>query len=397
MKKLLCGLSALALSVGLAAGLSAPASAQNVGEVDNFEIDVRNNPMTIDIGSGFDAVAGAISINVERQVIDNQVNAQDAGGQDADLFQNSSYTATITLENDFDGQIININGLNTGINVGQQGAIAVAVENSNADLGEGTMALNVLGQDVENTVRDHDELIEESNGPHKQFIEFGSAFEHAPFANQVININGLNTGINAGQQGGIAVATSNDSSVVVAGQAELDDFRIEILSDGAINIENGFDAVLFGAFASNVMKQDVTNEIHPGENDAETDGHDVIDHSTYDSSMGFSDGAFDLQVINVNGANSGLNAAQQGAIALAVDQNGPSGAVSLNVLSQVVTNDLGSADEGIDELLDSSTYDSQISFGGSSFGGQVMNVNGFNTGINAAQQGAIAVAVNSSF
>ncbi len=126
-----------------------------------------------------------------------------------------------------------------------------------------------------------------------------------------------------------------------------------------------------------------------------------------DTDIDFADGAFAGQTGNVNGLNTGLNSAQQGAGSLAVGTVdvaaaafiGPfpvaaavegANVVSLNAMSQVTTNQTGDVELGNATLF----QESGIELGAGAFGGQTLNVNAVNSGANSAQQGAISIAVS---
>ena len=127
--------------------------------------------------------------------------------------------------------------------------------------------------------------------------------------------------------------------------------------------------------------------------------------------MLFGKSTFEVQDVDVNNFNSGINAAQQGAVSIAVSANGGGhsanrggghggghggnncecGAVALNDLDQEVGNVVGTHEAGIDDW---SKYDGRMAFGSNTFGDQDLTVNNFNTGWNAAQQGGIAIAAS---
>ena len=160
-----------------------------------------------------------------------------------------------------------------------------------------------------------------------------------------------------------------------------------------------------GAISVNTQDQSVLN--------AEIAGDEVLDDGAlYDGRMLFGHNTFEVQDVDVNNFNSGINAAQQGAVSIAVSTTGGGGhssskgghggghgggndcacgAVALNDLDQEVANVVGTFEAGID---DKATYNGSMHFGSDTFGDQDLTVNNFNTGWNAAQQGGIAIAAS---
>ncbi len=158
------------------------------------------------------------------------------------------------------------------------------------------------------------------------------------------------------------------------------------------------------AISVNTQDQTAVNAVLSGE-------EAIDDGSLYDGRMLFGNRTFEVQDVDVNNFNSGINAAQQGAVSIAVStQRGHGGhggghgtasfgghggsdcecgAVAVNDLDQEVGNVVGSFEAGIDDW---SKYDGRMSFGNNTFGDQDLTVNNFNTGWNAAQQGGIAIA-----
>ncbi len=152
------------------------------------------------------------------------------------------------------------------------------------------------------------------------------------------------------------------------------------------------------AISVNTQDQEALNAVHAGE--------EVLDDGAlYDARMLFGSNTFEVQDVDVNNFNSGINAAQQGAVSIAVSASGGGhghhkngwgnrndcecGAVALNDLDQEVANVVDVYEAGID---DKATYDGRMHFGSDTFGDQDLTVNSFNTGWNAAQQGGIAIA-----
>lgn len=157
------------------------------------------------------------------------------------------------------------------------------------------------------------------------------------------------------------------------------------------------------AISANTQDQSILNEVHSGE--------EVLDDGAlYDARMLFGSNTFEVQDVDVNNFNSGINAAQQGAVSIAV--SAPSGghgghsassfggghgggndcecgAVAINDLDQEVANVVGTYEAGID---DGARYDGRMAFGSDTFGDQDLTVNNFNSGWNAAQQGGVAIA-----
>ena len=186
----------------------------------------------------------------------------------------------------------------------------------------------------------------------------------------------------------------------------------------AADIEvDGVGAILdANAISLNVQSQDVDQSVDTQEN---IDG-------IYNGDMNFQSNTYTDQMINSNNVNSGLNGAQQNGVALSIDLEGSghelevdglhtddlfydgdldtlgtsadhahykpgTAAVSVNALMQVATQSLDASSENVDE---DSTYNGDMNFGSQTFQYQVINANNFNSGMNAAQQGGVAVAVN---
>jgi hypothetical protein len=171
---------------------------------------------------------------------------------------------------------------------------------------------------------------------------------------------------------------------LAAGPAVADDITFhESLADSS-GTSTDTDSLSEDAFALNVMHQN---------NDNDLSGEDVVeDAANYDGAVVFGDSTFKKQAVNVNGTNTGVNAAQQGGIALGADiAHDNSGGIGINTMSQVSTNDID-VDQLVDE--DHSLYNGRVTFGVDTFKEQKVNVNGLNTGVNAAQQGGIAIGVN---
>jgi hypothetical protein len=127
------------------------------------------------------------------------------------------------------------------------------------------------------------------------------------------------------------------------------------------------------------------------DNRAKFGDEDALEDGEYRALVNFGSNTFDNQQVNVNGVNTGINAGQQGGIAFAYDEASDHGAVALNVLTQVSTNEVSNGDEIFDN---NALYNADITFGSDTFKNQKVNVNGINTGMNSAQQGAIAIAVS---
>lgn len=69
-------------------------------------------------------------------------------------------------------------------------------------------------------------------------------------------------------------------------------------------------------------------------------------------------------------------------------------AVSVQILDQYVTNDFDGHNQTI---LDDHAFSNGMANGDHTFTHQILNVNGFNQGINGTNQGAISVAVAANF
>ena len=173
------------------------------------------------------------------------------------------------------------------------------------------------------------------------------------------------------------------------------------------------------AISVNLQSQDVHQSI---DNEENVDG-------TYNGDMNFGDFTYEDQHINSNNVNSGMNGAQQNGVSFSIDLEGSgyeleidgletgdleldwddetlefddssvdhahikpgTAAVSANALKQVATQSIDSSDENVD---DDSVYNGDMNFGQDTFRNQAINANNFNSGMNAAQQGGVAVSVN---
>lgn len=377
MRKLLAGASVLALMA-----FAGPVLAD---DVDPLKVDVTNDGIDLD-DSDFNE--DAISLNVNRQTFDNKVDIED--GDENDLVsEDGLYNGDMFFGDEtFEEQKVNVNNANTGLNQGAQGGIALGIDINDKD---GAISLNVLDQNGSNHVGDFqgdgpDDLVDDAEYDAEMW--FGSK----TFKEQKVNVNNMNTGINAGQQGGIAVAVSGDPTGLPINDnddpetAEVQNLDVYTSGNG-IHLE--LDSAESDAFAANVNRQKVVNEV-----EADDDGVDEgNDPGLYDANIHFGDETYEHQKVNVNNLNTGINAVQQGGIAVAVDLLDDDGAVAMNVLDQVAHNTFGS---DLDSLVegDYSEYAGEIHFGNRTFDNQKVNVNNINTGINAAQQGAIAVSVS---
>ena len=138
-----------------------------------------------------------------------------------------------------------------------------------------------------------------------------------------------------------------------------------------------------GATAVNAEEQDIRNSTRADD--------DVVESSSViNATNNFGSHTFERQKLNVNNFNTGINAAQQGGIAIAADLANE-GAVSINALKQIVTNRVAVGHNVVE-----ASYNGTMEFGNFTFQNQKVNVNNFNSGMNAAQQGAIAIAVNTN-
>jgi hypothetical protein len=315
-------------------------------------------------------------------------------------------------------------------------------------LSEDAFALNVMHQNSDNDV-DANDLVDEGSRYDAQ-VEFG----FKTFEDQQLNVNGMNTGISAAQQGGIAlgvdVAEDASGGIAINTTAQISDNRAELqqllqgdhsrydaqvtfgdetFQDQQVNVNGlntGVNAAQQGGIAIGVnmetsndgtatadVETDTTgpnaktrldnvsqdalgvNVMYQDQKNVATlnteDKQDLVEDGVYDAKVDFGTGTFDTQQVNVNGLNTGVNAGQQGGIAFAYDEASDDGAVALNVLTQVSTNKVLSNDEILDE---GARYDARINFGDTTFDNQQVNVNGINTGMNSSQQGAIAIAVS---
>jgi hypothetical protein len=315
-------------------------------------------------------------------------------------------------------------------------------------LSEDAFALNVMHQNSDNDVGAND-LVDEGSE-----YDAGVKFGFETFEDQQVNVNGMNTGISAAQQGGIAlgVDVADDASGGIAvntaaqisnnnaelqqllqGEVSLYDARVTFDDDtfntqqvNVNGLNTGVNAAQQGGIAIGVNMEssnggtaeagvttDTTSpnaktELSDASQDAlgvnvmyqeqinrakmnTQDDQDLVEDGRYDAKVRFGSNTFDEQQVNVNGLNTGINAGQQGGIAFAYDQVSDDGAVALNVLTQVSTNKVLSDDEILDV---GAVYDASIVFGEKTFEDQQVNVNGINTGMNSSQQGAIAIAVS---
>ena len=181
----------------------------------------------------------------------------------------------------------------------------------------------------------------------------------------------------------------------------------ELVVDGVGSINDA------NAISVNLQSQDADQSMINEEN---VDG-------TYNGDMNFGTFTYEGQHINSNNVNSGQNAAQQNGVAFSIDLEGSgyeleldgldtdwsyggaagsidlehghikpgTAAVSANALKQVATQSMDSLDENVD---DGATYNGDMNFGADTFRNQAINANNFNSGMNAAQQGGVAVSVN---
>lgn len=206
---------------------------------------------------------------------------------------------------------------------------------------DGTVGVGVVHQDATNYVEASDDLIDDSYDASQTFD--GSFVGAAGISGQ------FNSGINAGQQGTVAAGVDTD--------------------DNALGL--------------NVGLQDIDNDV------ALSDGYVV--GSEYNTDLTFSNGAFSDFALGTGAFNSGINAGQQGAVAAAAAVSGDT-VVAANVLAQVVTNDI----TGASSLIDSGPYSATMTFNSGAFDNSALAAVSFNSGLNAAQQGAVAVAGSTS-
>lgn len=136
------------------------------------------------------------------------------------------------------------------------------------------ISANIMIQDVENDVDVEDTLLEEDALYNARML-----FGNDTFRLQDADVNNFNTGINGSQQGGLAIAVSNDGGS----------------DDGAVSV--------------NYLSQTAVNSI-------EVDDDDGVDDATYAAVMDFGGDTFRDQDVVVNNFNTGWNGAQQGGIAI---------------------------------------------------------------------------------
>ena len=138
------------------------------------------------------------------------------------------------------------------------------------------------------------------------------------------------------------------------------------------------------AVSINLQSQDAEQTIEP-------DGYNI--EGTYEGYMTLYEGVFNNQALTSNNINTGQNAAQQNGVGLAANvDTSYGGAVSVNALSQVVTQDIIPTD---DNIASGGYYYGTMTIHSGAFNNQAVVANNINTGQNAAQQGAVSVAVSS--
>lgn len=133
------------------------------------------------------------------------------------------------------------------------------------------ISANIEFQDVDNSVVVDDDLLDDG-----ALYDAEMLFGATTFSEQDADVNNFNSGINGSQQGGLAIAVSDNAQ---------------------------------GAVSVNWLSQVAANDI-------EVEDDDGINDSTYQAAMSFGVDTFREQDVVVNNFNSGWNAAQQGGIAI---------------------------------------------------------------------------------
>ena len=216
---------------------------------------------------------------------------------------------------------------------------------SDTDLDGSTGGVNTLYQGATNFVGTSDEQLIDDDYDSGQ--TFNDAFQ------DIAGVAGAwNSGINAGQQGGVAA---------------------------------GVDAGAEDTVGANVALQEVSNTIALSDED--------LIETTYNSDLNFSNNAFNGTTLATGAWNSGINAGQQGGVAASASVNAGGTVVAANTLAQVVSNTISDVQSVTDPQ---STYNATMSFTTSAFDNTALATGAFNTGLNAVQQGAVAVAGSSS-
>jgi hypothetical protein len=366
------------------------------GKAENLVATAKSGAdVKVGVGKNTKFTQDGLGVNVAGQKVTNRITAEKVPRDGEALIDGSDtkYQAKIDLTGGpetpnkaFRNQNVNVNGVNTGLNAGQQGLIALGADKAPDDGGQG---VNAGGQSATNSLSIAD--VEETDPSNSGLLSEGTydgrtVFGAETFKAQKINVNGLNTGINAGQQGGLAVgASTRDNPENAANEPTVNYDASAGGSDGADLTDIGYDMDGAGV---NVLQQTTNNSVDLGA------GGNAIDAGNYRANVTFGSQTFQNQKINSNGINTGINASQQGAVALGFDRVTDTGAVAVNVLDQVASNSFTMAQSGSDLVSGGGTYNASVTFGSDTFKNQVGNVNAVNTGINAAQQGAIAISVS---
>lgn len=342
---------------------------------------------TSSLASADEVDADAVGLNVQRQDADQRIRSRDTSGNNVD----ARYNAQMTFEGEtFQDQTITSNNFNTGQNAAQQNGVSSAFgvgdtgSNEAGELGDDTSvaAINVLSQSAKQRIDTPGDNIGSNSPKYNAVMDFG----FASFSEQVGVANNFNTGQNAAQQGGVAFTAETDSfdTAGESGEADLDSVTVNTSMAQISDAEAG-------AIGANVQFQGANQTIDNTNGGA----GDNID-GPYDAEMKFGDDTFRDQVITSNNFNTGQNAAQQNGVAFGVgvfddglDLGGSANVVAVNALSQVAAQTIVVQQS----VVEGGGYNAKMDFGNNTFRNQVGVANNFNTGMNAAQQGAVAIAV----
>lgn len=215
--------------------------------------------------------------------------------------------------------------------------------------GDSTSGVVTLYQSGSNDIEVDDDVIDGS--------AIGALFDARQTFGQAFDDNtavtgAFNSGLNAVQQGGVGVGANGTNGDEALG--------VVAASQSAVNLL-----------------------------DMEGNGdEDFLENAGYNGALSLTD-SFEDNVLTTGAVNSGINAAQQGGVALAASPN--DAAVAAVVLSQVASNDV----RDFDQLIDDGTITASMTITGSVDSSELSSY-ALNSGINAAQQGAVAVAGSAS-
>ena len=151
-------------------------------------------------------------------------------------------------------------------------------------------------------------------------------------------------------------------------------------TDPDVFVNGGSDSTM----AANVALQDSANLF-----DMDDEGF-LID-GEYHGNLNFND-VFDSNVLTSAAWNSGINAAQQGGVAASGEINDTGAAVAANVLAQVSSNTIQDVDQFTEDGNDD--YFGNQTFAAGAFDDTALNTYSFNSGVNASQQGAVALGLS---